>query len=444
MTAINSALQKLSQPVDILPLVIFRVAFGVLMFVSTLRFILNGWVTDFYVNPQFHFTYLGFDWVRSLPEVGMGLVFAGLLLVSILITVGLFYRVSMLVFFVLFTYVELIDKATYLNHYYFVSLLSFLLLFLPLHRKYSLDVWLRPQLLLHTVPLWMIALIRLQLAIVYVYAGIAKLNSDWMLNAMPMRIWLRANTSFPLIGELLFDKVWFAYLMSWAGAFYDLTIPFWLLWHKTRGLAYGAVVVFHLITAVLFPIGMFPYIMIVATLIFFDERDYARFFRRKVSAPSVTPLRFSGTFMVILGVFFVFQLLFPWRWLLYGSNLLWSQEGYRFGWRVMLTENTASATFHVRDVHSGREWLVFPSDYLTVLQEKQMSFQPDMIQQFAHFLAQQYAQQGQQVEVRAEVYASLNGRPSQLLIDPTVDLAQEPINIWKKDWILPLSSSLDS
>src|SRR5262249_20291970 len=103
----------------------------------------------------------------------------------------------------------------------------------------------------------------------YCYAGLAKINSDWLLNAQPLRIWLPAKNDLPLIGWM-FNYVWVAFAFSWLGCLYDLTIPFFLLKRSTRLYAYAAVVIFHTLTAILFPIGMFPYVMIATALIFFS------------------------------------------------------------------------------------------------------------------------------------------------------------------------------
>ena len=107
-----------------------------------------------------------------------------------------------------------------------------------------------------------------QLGLVYVFAGLAKLNDDWLFHALPLGLWLPAHTGLPLVGPFL-DVAVVAFAASWAGALFDLTIVGWLSWSRTRPFAYAAVVVFHGITAVLFPIGMFPWIMIASTLIFF-------------------------------------------------------------------------------------------------------------------------------------------------------------------------------
>ncbi len=446
-----TVIDRLLQPTSISPLVLFRIVFGLLMFVSTIRFMANGWIERFYLTPDFHFTYYGFGWVKPLPGVWLYIVFILVALLSLSIAAGLFYRFSTITFFLLFTYTELLDKTYYLNHYYFISLLSFLLVFLPLHRDISIDTLIWPSLKRGVAPTWSLAALRLQVGLVYFFAGIAKLKYDWLVLGMPLKIWLAGNTDFPLIGWL-FDLPWMAHVMSWGGAIYDLTIPFLLLYRPTRPFAYLAVIVFHLMTGILFHIGMFPYIMIACTLIFFSTDDFRKIgriltpiFGSKLQMPQplnhITLPKYSlrqvCPIFVVLFLFFTFQILFPLRHWLYPGDLLWTEEGYRYAWNVMLAEKTGHVTFYVTDTQSGRSWPVFPSDHLTYQQEKQMSFQPDMILEFAHYLEDYLKLQGlSEVEVRAEAYVSLNGRPSQLLIDPTIDLTKETHSWAHKDWIL--------
>ena len=141
-TEINKWIKHFSEnTVNIAPLITFRIVFGLMMFASTLRFILKGWINDFYVTPKYYFTYYGFDWVRPLDEKSMYILFGILLVSSFLITLGFLYRASIVLFFLTFTYIELIDKTNYLNHYYFISLMSFILIFLPLQRNFSFDCY---------------------------------------------------------------------------------------------------------------------------------------------------------------------------------------------------------------------------------------------------------------------------------------------------------------
>src|ERR1700749_2989188 len=168
----------------IAPLAVLRVAFGSIMLISVVRFILRGWVTAFYIKPKFHFTFYGFDWVRPPGATGMYILFALMIIAAILVTIGLFYRVAIVAFFLCFTYVELIDKTTYLNHYYFISVMAFLMIWVPANRYFSVAVWRKPTLLSTHLPRWTIDIFKLQLVLVYFFAGISKLNYDWLIAAM--------------------------------------------------------------------------------------------------------------------------------------------------------------------------------------------------------------------------------------------------------------------
>ncbi len=408
------------------PLGVFRFVFGTLMVFSTLRFVYLGWIEDHYLAPVFHFKYWGFEWVEPLSATGLYLLHGLMVLAALGVALAQrwLYRLSAIVLFLTFSYTELIDLTYYLNHYYYVSIVCFLLCIIPspppLFRKG------------HEVPRWAIDIFKLQITIVYVYAGLAKINYDWLVLALPLKIWLPAHDKMPLIGFIFTWKIT-PYLFAWGGMLYDSTIPFFLMWRKTRPWAYVLVIVFHVMVGLLFQIGVFPLVMIGGTLIFFEFEKYIP--ASKTTAPWAWPQQLLAGFLI---VFFAFQLLFPWRYLLYKGNLFWTEEGYRYAWRVMLMEKAGTATFYVKDSQTEREGVVDNSEFLNAHQEKQMAMQPDMILQFAHFLGKHYAAQGLHApQVRAEVYVTLNARPSRLLIDPQVDLMKEKDTFAAKKWILP-------
>lgn len=443
-----------NRPVSLAPLAVFRVLFGAIMLLGTLRFMARGWVYDLYVEPNYFFTYWGFEWVQPLGETGMYSVFVAMAISFGLVMLGWFYRAAIGSAFVLFTYVELIDKTTYLNHYYFVSIVCLLLLLLPAHRMFSIDAWRRPASKRTQLPLWMAAVIPAQLGLVYVFAGIAKLHPDWWLNAMPLKIWLGSMGHLPVVGKLLTQE-WVAYGFSWFGLVYDLTIVFFLLFRKTRPFAYAAVVVFHLATWLLFPIGMFPWIMMASTLIFFPaafhqriidtvERMLARFVTPKPSAvlPALAGPRVgSALLMGAFALHFAIQLLMPFRYALYDGELFWTEQGYRFSWRVMLIEKAGAAIYYVEDPATNGSIEVDPGQYLTPYQEKQLSTQPDMLLQFAHFLESEFQQRGiADPQVRVRSYVTLNGSGSQPFIDPSVDLTEYEDGLGPKPWILPFQA----
>lgn len=444
-------LHQLRQPVSIAPLAVFRVIFGFMMLLGVIRFAANGWIDQFYIQSKFTFPFLGFEWVKPLGENGMYFLFVLMGLSAFMIMIGWFYRVFSVLFFLSFTYVELIDKTYYLNHYYFISIVAFLMLFLPAHRWFSVDAKRNPSMASSTVPAWMIGSIRLQLGMVYVFAGIAKLETSWLIDAQPLRIWLPVHMDIPLIGPLL-DEVWIAYFFSWFGCIYDLTIPFFLMWNKTRVPAYITVIVFHVLTRMLFPIGMFPYIMILSTLIFFPASFHERIIRfTGWTASSLQRYRPSAyRIKLISGIFvfhFLLQSVLPFRYLAYPGNLFWTEEGFRFSWRVMLMEKGGTTLFTVGDPSFPGTIEIVNANYLSPFQEKQMSFQPDMILQFAHFLRDEFKDSTVVIKdkkftfhnpiVKANSFVSLNGKAAKQFIDPNVNLALEPYNLKHRNWVLP-------
>ena len=434
-------------PVSIAPLAVFRVLFGGIMFISIVRFALKGWIDELYIAPKYYFTFYGFDWVQPLGETGMYLLFFGVGLAALGIMLGAFYRISTVLFFLAFTYIELIDKSNYLNHYYFVSLIAFLLIWVPAHRYFSVDVWRKPQLLSKKVAAGNVNIFKFQIGLVYAYAGIAKLNSEWLLRAMPLKLWLPAKSDLFLIGPLL-EYEWVAYAFSWFGAVYDLFIVFFLLYAPTRKWAYGVVISFHMMTALLFQIGMFPYIMTLAALIFFPAAFHQRLidaFPIKLRVRSETlpgeslSKRYQQGILILLGIYVCIQLILPFRYTLYPGSLFWNEQGYRFSWRVMLMEKAGYTVFNIQDTATGKFEQCANYEYLTPNQEKMMSTQPDMILQFAHFLYKEYQQKGfEDPVITAESYVTLNGRRSQRLVDPKVNLAKIPRGFQHKYWVLPL------
>lgn len=426
-------MERLFRPVDAASLAVFRVLFGMLLFVAMLRYFAYGWIDEFYVAPLFYFSYAGLEWLQPLPAPWMFALFATLAVCALCIALGFHYRLAAAAFTLGFSYVHLLDKTNYLNHYYLISWLALLLVLLPLHRTWSIDAWRTTPPQSPVVPVWMLGLLRFQIVVVYFFAGLAKIDRDWLLHAQPLRIWLAASGDVPVLGPWL-EMPWVAYAFSWAGMLFDLGVPWLLLWGRTRTVAYAAVIVFHLLTGMLFPIGLFPLVMVVLTTIFFAPRWPRRFIAG--SQPAYTAAvprsgRPSRLVVAGLGIYAAVQLLLPLRFLAYPGCVNWTEDGFRFAWRVMLIEKYAEASFRLVDRSSGRSTTIEPTAYLTPKQERMMSTQPDMILQFAHWLGHRY---DGDVAVFADVRLTYNGRPSQVYVDPQQDLLQiapaTPAYLW--------------
>ncbi|HYP86937.1 MAG TPA: HTTM domain-containing protein, partial [Polyangiaceae bacterium] len=337
---------------------------------------------------------------------------------------------------------------------YLAALLAWLLALSPAARHGSFDAWLwcklrpsgskRPP---QVARVWLY-LFRTQVGIVYVGAGLAKLQPDWLLHAQPLRIWLAASAELPVLGRLLaIDGV--PLLLSWLGFLFDLTIVGWLSVARTRPYAYAVVLAFHALTRLLFPIGMFPAIMALSALVFFTP-GWPRALGPRFGLfppgappfelrPSSPPDRFvvkAG--LALAGLYCAVQLLVPLRCLAYGGNVLWHEQGMRFSWRVMVRAKGGSTTFVVENRGEKKIWYVAPAEYLTPLQESEMSSQPDLILQLARHIKRDMDRRGLgPVVVRADSRVSLNGRRGAPFVDPSIDLAALSDSWAPLPWILP-------
>lgn len=445
MTAIYSRLSTLLyERVSIAPLVIFRILFGALLLYMTTRTADKGWIEELYIDPTYHFSF--FSWLQPLDSDGMHAVFTMLAVSAVGIMIGCLYRLSTVTFFTLFLYVELLDKTYYLNHYYLVTLIVFWLMMVPSHRHYSVDAWLRPSIRSLTCSRWHILIFQVQLSIVYFFAGVAKINGDWLLRAQPLATWLPGRYEIPLIGSWLHYRE-VAFLFSWMGCLYDTTIWIFLWMRRTRWIAYVFVLGFHILTGIIFPrIGMFPYIMIVATVIFFSTEWHERVlsylpfagkFSQQKEEPKSTNTTWRSWVTTGLMIYLVVQFYLPLRHWQYDGNLFWHEQGYRFSWRVMLMEKNGYTSFVIHDPETDIRREVDVDQYLTPFQKQQMRSQPDMIYQFAHFLGDEFAaREGYAPRIHVDSRMSLNGRRSQSYVDFGVDLyaLDDPQGYF---WILP-------
>lgn len=434
------------------PLAVFRIALGLLLFGSIIRFWAKGWIHELYIQPKHFFPFYGFEFVRPLGEYTY-LLFALCAICALMVAIGFFYRFAITGLFLTFTYIELIDKSTYLNHYYFISMICLMMIFLPAHAYFSFDARRNKGIASGKIPQWSLDALKVFVCMVYFFAGLAKVNSDWLVHAQPLRIWLPAKNDLPLIGPL-FNHLWVAYAFSWMGCLYDLSVPFLLLNRRTRIPAYSAAVVFHILTAILFPIGMFPYIMMATALIFFPAEFHHSILSRiggwlncgkDVLKPEMEygySLMWSQVLPVTFAIFLFIQMVMPFRYVFYPGELFWTEEGYRFSWRVMLMEKAGYAQFIVKDA-GGNHVVVDNREFLTPLQEKMMSTQPDMILQYAHILRDHYAADGfRSPEVYVDSYVALNGRLGKPLVNSVTDLSKEKESFNHKPWILPFGNEI--
>jgi vitamin K-dependent gamma-carboxylase len=442
----------LFQPVDGSFAAFFRIVFGLVMFVDIALHLGGGAVEHIWAAPRIHFKYYGFEWVHILAGQGMHLLFAVLGVLSICVALGLFYRFTSTLLFLGFTYTFLAEKAAYQNHFYLLCLISFFMIWIPAHRNFSIDSWRGWVKSDGTVAVWTLWLLRGQIAIVYFFGGLAKLNYDW-LHGEPMRLWLTAYGDYWLIGPYVREE-WLVAFFIFGGLGLDLFIAPLLLWSRTRYAAFAVSLTFHLLNNWIFRIGIFPWFMIGATPLFlapdWPRRALARWrgqpFTPAGPITTTAPKKLTSRQLVattLLAAYAIIQLLAPLRHMLYPGDPSWTEQGHRFAWRMMLRDKRVDAQFTLRDPRSKIDWPVRLDRYLVPWQRKVIVNDPDMVLQFCHYLKKEKERQGfPDYEVYAQISTSLNGRRPQLMLDPTVDLASQSRTLLPAPWIKPLQTKL--
>ncbi len=426
--------------IDNSPLLIFRVFFGILVACECYGAIITGWVRQNLVEPQFTFNFIGFDGLQFLQGSGMYAYFFSMGTLGLGIALGYKYRLSIISFTVLWTGAYLMQKTAYNNHYYLLILISGLMCFFPANADYSLDSKQNPTIKKKWMYSYVKWIIILQLFIVYTYASLAKVYGDW-LDFSIVRILMLDKAGYYVIGDLL-QQPWVHKIMGIFGILFDLLIVPALLWKPTRRVAFFASIFFHIFNSIVFQIGIFPFLSLAFTVFFFEPESIRNiFFKKKApfNSNDVNIPSFNKTVLGLAGAYFLVQLVLPIRHHLINDDVLWTEEGHRMSWRMMLRSRSGIGQFKVVNKTSGITKVVILEDYLSKKQNRRIMAYPDFIWQFAHYLKKEYAQKGEAISVYlVNSKVSINGKPNRAFIDPKADLANETWNHFEHhDWILP-------
>jgi hypothetical protein len=456
-------MQFLYRPVSISSLVFFRIAFGILAFVDVVGvFGYYHYYKNVFDADGFHFHYFGFEWLKPLPEPFMSMFFISMLLAAVLIFLGKWYKWAIGYFAIGFTWLFLLEKTQYLNHGYLFCWLSFVMIFLPANRSFSLDAQKNPAIRTNEIPFWSLAILPFLMGVVYFFGGIAKINPDW-LQAMPLQLWLENKSEMWLVGPLI-SKEPVAWLMAYGGLILDLTAVFFMLNKRTRAVAFGAVIFFHLTNVLIFNIGIFPWLSICLTALFFPTDFPLKIINELKKGTSRISLFVSDK---IIGQFpkqpviknaklwqsdgkwkpfiqwslillILIQFTLPLRHHLYPEDVAWTEEGHRYAWRMMLRSKRGYGNFKIENALTGESEIVKPQTYLTKRQNRNLYTHPDMIWEFAQFLKKEYESKGWEPRIYAEIYCKLNDSSYRRYVDKEIDLAKAEWHMFKSsDWILP-------
>jgi len=310
---------------------------------------------------------------------------------------------------------------------------------LPANRYASLDVKLNPKLKSISMPNWCRWVFIVQLFIVYTYASIAKIYPDW-LDTSVIKLLMQNKSNFPVVGQLLQNEG-IHYFIAYSGILFDgLIIPL-LLFKPTRKYAFFTSIFFHLFNSFVFHIGIFPYLSLAFCLFFFEPETVRNIFLKKKKLYTQNEIKipsYKSVFKSVFIVYFVIQIILPLRHYFIQDDVLWTEEGHRLSWRMMLRAKSGNINFRVVDNATNNLIPIKLNEYLTKKQQRSLRTKPDFIWQFSQRLKKQFKSEGKDVSIFATCYVSVNGKPSKRFIDPEIDLAKAEWNYFKHNtWILP-------
>lgn len=397
---------------------LFRMfAFGLIAF-EVIQFGQRGYMTSFLVESRVRFPYEFLPISIQMGSAGLNFLLGIVIGSAVLCSLGLFYRHARWAFIISFFILFFQDKMLWNNHWYLFLLIGIGCLFMDLGKTFSLDSILKPKSRSDFVPRWYYQVLALQVGQAYFFGGIAKLNHDWLVLHQPIQSFLAQRTDYFLLGSL-FAQPWASAFFSVGGVLFDLSIVF-LLWNKRLlNVGLGLSIIFNLTNAIIFDIGMFPYFMIVANLLFLGLGLKTSL---TSSSPFLAPRRWETTLLV---AFLGFQFLFPFRQFLYKGNPSWVGICERFSWRMMIqTKDVESFKFYAVDTRNGNRQEIDLSTFLFPQQMIALVVFPDMVAPAAKQMKTYFAKTGlKSFEVHAELKASMNGRPFQHMIDQEVALS---------------------
>lgn len=422
--------------IDNSPLIVFRIFFGFLVACESFGAIVTGWVKRVFIDPEFTFSFIGFDWLQPLPGYGMYCYFILMGFFGLAIMFGYRYRIAIIAYTLLWAGAYFMQKSSYNNHYYLLLLISFLLIFLPANRYASLDVKQDRVKEENTMPYWISFLFIIQIAIVYIFASIAKLYPDWLDGTFTRN--LLADSTKVIALKKLFLHKWFFMFIAYMGILFDLLIVPLLLFKRTRIFALIASLIFHLFNAVFLEIGIFPFFALTFALFFYEPETIRRLFlskKPKLEDENLSQNFYGKRFVYFLMIpYLIIQIALPLRHHFIEGDVLWTEEGHRLSWRMMLRERNGYITIKIKDTISGEESIYNYRKNLTDKQAQNLATKPDFIWQYCQRIKEEY--KGKPIAIYIDCKNSINRKEYKTLIDPKFDMAKAKWSHFKHNkWI---------
>ncbi len=420
---------------------LFRILLGFCLVFETFR--LYKILQSYYINPEFLFKFPLFEFVKPFPFPILLAILTSMFLASCGILLKVFYKVSLVIFLVFYSYFFLLDCSHYNNHYYLVILILFLLVIIP--QNGNLRTFIKTN-EAPTASLWGIWVLRFQILVVYFYGGIAKLHFDWINGDVMNAVFNQNPNQIPFFFPFSIENS--VLLYTYGGIIIDLFVAPLLLMKKTRWLAFFVLVAFHLSNAYSLNIGIFPYFMIAACILFWNGDQLQSLLKRPKVKTSENPFAressisiYNQMYPILLSSYIGFQLLFPLRHYLISNNVDWTGQGKFFSWRMKMPHKSLEQfEIFTFDKKTGEEYK--PNINITGEQLNAFVYYPTLLPQFLDALVEKIdGKQKEDIQFKLNVKVSMNGKNAQTVYSQSYNFSDAELELFKDNkWITVLGN----
>lgn len=457
------------EPQDAVGLAAFRILWGMMIVYEMFLFSRNGFekMAITYYSSAYRMPFPYTEWLTQPSRANMEIIICFAFFAALCVMCGFAYRLAAITFFVLFSYMFVLEAAYYLNHFYLLIIISFAMIFVSANARMSVDSVLFPSRFFRSrVPAWNYFIFKSAVFVVYVWAVLVKLNVDW-LRGEPLRHWILSSMANKFPTVKYFMTRWYTpYIMSYGGIVVDILQPILLVqsgWSHTMGLI--ITVVFHASNKIFMNIGLFPFMCIILSSLFSsagwprrftlndnvnldDQYEQALMVRRKdgffsaaVWNGKIGFRRWCVVFLIC--AWLLFLVLSPARFVLRTTRdqQAWNEVNHEFSWRMKLRSKSCDGFFY-SDFGNGTLLInPFMNNFITFRQYSKTISDPWYIRYFANALAD-LLQREHPSHIRPRIYTdvtcSMNYRYPMPFVLPDVDLTSDAVAGPVEKWVIPI------